>query len=295
MKTEASVEDGIGLMDIYDFLADGWKIILSIAVIGTGIGVVTSLVLPDQFEATGLIQTGRVGVANKTNSFDVEPIAVLLEKMQSPAYYVSKTLDACVGEGEAVNLKDIAKALNAKVARNANFVSVVYRAESRDKALRCLEQVLVVVVENQKDLVEANLTSVMSSLDNEKKAADELRKAVKELELDRRAQLKFKDVEYSMVAALTVAMRESKTQLMAIERKIYGMESMLKPPNTQEANFLTPIFVSEQRVSPRRSQIVMISALASLFFGVLMLLSRRVFASVKKQRGERLKSASITP
>jgi len=295
MQMETSVDDEISLMDIYDFLVNGWKIILSIAFIGTGIGVVTSLALPDQFEAKGLIQGAKAVSTNSMNSIDVEPVALLVEKMRSPTYYDSKTLAACVNEGGAGNLEALAKELNANVETKSNLVSVSYRAESRGKAMRCLEQVLVVVVENQKDLVEANLTSVMSSLDNEKKAADELRKAVKELELDRRAQLKFKDVEYSMVAALTVAMRESKTQLMAIERKIYGMESMLKPPNTQEANFLTPIFVSEQRVSPRRSQIVMISALASLFFGVLMLLSRRVFASVKKQRGERLKSASITP
>jgi len=47
-------------------------------------------------------------------------------------------------------------------------------------------------------------------------------------------------------------------------------------------------------VSPRRGQIVMISSMAGLFFGVLMAFVRRAFVSMKKQRGERLKSASIT-
>jgi uncharacterized protein involved in exopolysaccharide biosynthesis len=90
-------------------------------------------------------------------------------------------------------------------------------------------------------------------------------------------------------------MLQSKIQeeLLATEKEISMMESMLKPPNTQEAKFVTPIFASEQRVSPRRSLIVMISAVAGLFFGVLMLLSRLAFASVKKQRGKRFKSASI--
>ena len=53
MEAETSVDDEISLMDIYDFLVDGWKAILSIAFIGTGIGVVTSLALPEQFEARG--------------------------------------------------------------------------------------------------------------------------------------------------------------------------------------------------------------------------------------------------
>jgi hypothetical protein len=33
MQAETSVDEEINLMDIYDFLADGWKIILSIAFI----------------------------------------------------------------------------------------------------------------------------------------------------------------------------------------------------------------------------------------------------------------------
>ena len=92
-------------------------------------------------------------------------------------------------------------------------------------------------------------------------------------------------------------MLQSKIQeeLLVAEKEIYIMESMLKPPNTQDAIFVTPIFASEQRVSPNRSKIVMISAMVSLLFGVLVLLSRLAFVSVKKQRGERCKSASITP
>ncbi len=292
---ETNVENEISLMDIYNFLVGGWKIILFITLIGAGIGVVTSLYLPDQFEAKVLIQGGRVANMhsisnnnNNSNSIDVEPIAVLAEKMKSPTYYDSKMLAACVGEGEAGSLEALTKALNATVTKSSDLVSVVYHAESRDKALRCLEQVLVTVVENQKGLAEAKLTPVMSSLNNAKKIADALRKTVKLPESDRGAE--FKDVEHSLSSLLFMGALQSQVQeLLAVENEISIIEGMLKMPNTQEANFLTPIFVSEQRVSSRRSQIVMISAMASLFFGVLMLLSMRAFASVKKQRGARLK------
>ena len=192
--------------------------------------------------------------------------------MRAPTYYDSKTLAVCVSEGGAGNLEALAKALDAKITKNSNFVSVSYRTESRDKAIRCLEQVLVVVVEKQKALAENNFIHIMSSLDNTKKKVDELRKSVKQLESYRSAQFKFKNVEYSATVLIT-AMLQSKTQeLMAAENEIFKIESMLKPPTTQEAKFGTPIFASEQRVSPRRSLIVMISAMASLFFGVLILL-----------------------
>ena len=214
--------------------------------------------------------------------------------MRSPTYYDSKTLAVCVSEGGAGNLEALVKALDAKIAKNSNFVSVSYRTESRDKAIRCLEQVLVVVVEKQKALAENNFIHIMSSLDNTKKKVDGLRKSVKQLESDRSAQFKFKNVEYSAVALITVTLESKNQQLLATENEIFKIESMLKPPTTQEAKFGTPIFASEQRESPRRSLIVMFSAMASLFFGVLILLLRRGFSSFKKRREEQHKSASIT-
>ena len=294
MQEQAITDDEISLMDVYDFLADGWKTILATAFIGTSIGIVTSMVLLEQFEAKALIESAKVAsLTNSTNSTYVESITVLAEKMRSPTYYDSKTLAVCVNEGEGGNLEALAKSLNANVARNSNFVSVSYRAESRENAARCLEQVLEIVIARQKTLADANLTSVLSNLENLKKKADELRKTVKQLESDRGAQFEFKNIEYSAAALITVTLQSKVQELLATENQISAAESMLKPPNTQDAKFATPIFASEQRVSPRRSLIVMTSAIGSLFLGVLILMLRKVIASTKKQREERQNAAEI--
>ena len=294
MQEQLTDDDEISLMDIFDFLVDGWKTVFSILFVGSSIGIVTSMVLPEQFEAKALIESAKVAsLTNSTNSTYVESITVLAEKMRSPTYYDSKTLAVCVNEGEGGNLEALAKSLNANVARNSNFVSVSYRAESRENAVRCLEQVLEIAIARQKTLADANLTSVLSSLENLKKKADELRKTVKQLESDRGAQFKFKNIEYSAAALITVTLQSKVQELLATENQISASESMLKPPNTQDAKFVTPIFASEQRVSPRRSQIVMISAIGSLFLGVLILFLRKAIVSIKKQREERKSAAAI--
>ncbi len=287
MQEQAITDDEISLLDIYDFLVEGWKTILAMAVVVTSIGTVTSLVLPEQFEAKALIEGARL-----TSSY-VEANAVLAEKMRSPTYYDSETLAVCMGEGKDKNLEPLAKALNANVARNSNYVAVSYRADSTEDAVRCLKQVLQIVIENQQQLVSARLTSVLSNLENLKKKADELRKTVKQLESDRGAQFQFKNIEYSAAALITVTLQSKVQELLATENQISAAESMLKPPNTQDAKFATPIFASEQRVSPRRSLIVMISAIGSLFLGVLILMLRKVVASTKKQREERQNAAEI--
>ena len=292
MQEQIIIDDEISLMDIYDFLVDGWKTIISIAIVGTGIGVITSLLLPEQYEAKGAIESARVGSTNSTNSIYVESIAVLAEKMRSPTYYDTNALPACFEEGELGSLEGLAKSLNASVARNSNFVSVAYRASSSDGAVQCLQQVLKIVVDRQIALAEANLTTVVASLENLKKKADELRKTVEQLESDRGAQFQFKNIEYSAAALITVTLQSKVQELLATENQISVTESMLKPPNTQDAKFSTPVFASENRVSPRRGLIVAISTMASLFLGPFILLLNRGFASVKLHREERLKAAA---
>ena len=280
-------DDEISLMDIYEFLVDGWKTILALTFIGTSIGIVTSIVLPEQFEAKASIESARL-ISNYVSSH-----AVLAEKMRSPTYYDSKTLAVCTAKDREGSLENLAKSLNPNVAKNSNFVSVSYRAESREDAIRCLEQVLEVVVVRERELAAARLSSVLSNLENLKKKADELRKTVKQLESDRGAQFQFKNIEYSAAALITVTLQSKVQELLATENQISAAESMLKPPNTQDAKFATPIFASEQRVSPRRSLIVIISAMGSLFLGVLILMLRKVMASIKKQREERQNAAEI--
>ena len=103
----------------------------------------------------------------------------------------------------------------------------------------------------------------------------------------------FKNIEYSAAALITVTLQSKVQELLATENQINDIEGQLKPPNTEDAKFVTPIFASEQRVSPRRSLIVMISAMGSLFLGVLILMLRKVMASIQKQREERQNAAEI--
>lgn len=303
MQLATNDDDEISLMDIVEFLVNGWKIILPMALIGAVIGVLTLQNLPERFVASGLIQNARVtNLENfeKSNSIgvesftvvEVEPLVILAEKMQSPTYYDSKTLAICVGDSEAVTLQDFVKSLRPRIVKNSNFVSVEYRAESKDKASRCLEQVLAVVVERQKDLLEATLTAASFSLDRVKRTADLLRKQITALEAERHVE-STDEAGYSLRLLLTLADQSKYEDLLALENGIHRMERMLKSPTTQEAKFATPIFSSVEVMSPSRSQIVMIGATAGTLFGVLMLLSRRVFSSLKKRRAWRLKSGSI--
>ena len=286
---EAKVDDEISLIDVYDFLKDGWKLLLSFVLIGISVGVVMSSSPSKQFEAKGLIRGASVGDLNSMKR-DVESIGTLVAKIQS--YYDRGMLDFCLSESEAENLEVITKELNVKADSDLDVVaSVVYRASSREKALGCLEQILEVVVENQKDLVSPFLTEISLNLDKRKRVVDELQSSIKKLESYKTTQEKKtnNDSDYWNVVELTAGIYELKRLLMVSEAELYELERMVLPPITQEANFVTPIYLVEHRASPRRASIVITSAIVSLCCGIFTLLLRRAYRRLKMQLEERHK------
>uniref|UniRef100_UPI00404732C7 hypothetical protein n=1 Tax=Shewanella sp. TaxID=50422 RepID=UPI00404732C7 len=287
MQEKLTYDDEISLMDIFDFLVDGWKTVFSIVFVGSSIGIVTSLNLPEQFEAKGTLSSGRF-VGN-----DIESIQILTEKMKSPTYYDERLLVGCFVDGTKADLEAFPKLLNPRIEKNSNFLTISYRAQSRSRAVQCLNQVLTVVRNKQEILRASNLEIFLTQQAALRKKLTALTKSVAQLETDRATQFSFKNIEYSAAALITVRLQSQAQELLAVEEQISKNEIMLKSPNTQDAEFVTPIFASEQRVSPRRSQIVMLSAIGSLFFGVLILFFRKAIVSIKKQREERKSAAAI--
>ena len=57
----AGVDDEISLLDIYDFLRDGWLTLVSVSFLGLVVGVIVSFALPTKYQATALITSGQVG------------------------------------------------------------------------------------------------------------------------------------------------------------------------------------------------------------------------------------------
>ena len=158
VRQAVTADDEISLLDIYDFLRDGWLTLVGMTVAGLGVGVVVSLLLPVKYEASGLIESGRVGFATldqNVGSREVEPLSVLAEKMKAPGFYDEKTLSVCGLDDNANPRQALIEGLSPSVARNSNFVSVTYQAESVEAAKACVNAVLTDVVASQQPAIDA--------------------------------------------------------------------------------------------------------------------------------------------
>jgi len=295
---EERAGSAIHLIDLYDFLKGEGKLLLCFMLFGISVGVVMALTLSvsNQFESSGLIRGGSVGragvdEANAEGSY-VEPIEVLAEKLRSPNYYKGKPLDPCLGESGFEVAQNMISTLSVTVKNNLSGVLVAYRASSEEKASECLEKILDVIVENQKDLMSRNLTHLVFAVEKKKNTVDELRTTIEKLGIYKRAQ--DNDSDNSTEAESVAAIYELKKLLLVAESEIYGMQIMLKPPFTQEAHFLLTSTV-KHRLPLSRAGIVITSVIVSLGCGLLLVFFKKSFGRLKMQLRERHKSASIEP
>lgn len=151
VDTDINQSDEISIYDIYEFFVEGWKTIGLFAIVSCIVGVTLAYILPTKFEASGLIDVATVAEASSAMSAirAVESKDVLAEKLKSPTYFSSDTIQTCGYADRPNPAKALTDELVSSVQRNSNFVSVKIKASSPEMASGCLEAILKDVQRNQ--------------------------------------------------------------------------------------------------------------------------------------------------
>lgn len=151
-------DDEISLLDIYDFLKDGWVTIVATTVLGGVIGLSAAFIIPEKFLASASIQPAHV------LGEDVESVDVLAEKMRSPTYYSQQTLAACKVSDKINPAQTLATELKPSVGRKSAFVSVSFKSTNTNTSVACLKAVLGDVIAAESILAKPILDEAMNDL-----------------------------------------------------------------------------------------------------------------------------------
>jgi hypothetical protein len=196
-------ENEVSLLDVYQFLKSGGTTLVFCSALGLFLGFATAFILPEQFQASALIEPATVSKKEKDSILktSVESSAVLVEKMKLPTYYGDATIKACDLTDEVNPAQVLVRGLNPNVARNSTYVTVTFKAESSAIAAACLESVLKDVVANQAHLTQPRINSLEVELAN---AEQELQSNITE-----RDQQRIKNREKLSVSKSKLAEAES--------------------------------------------------------------------------------------
>ncbi len=267
-------EDEISLKDIIDFLSESWKVIVFSGMAGVLLGLGYGLIAPAKYQATANIQVAKVA------GTDVEAPALLVEKLKMPMYYSQKTYVACNVMDKLESGEVIAKRLKPTLAKTAPIITISYREESREVAQKCLESVLDDVRSNQSLLAKPIFESKANQLLNLKLKLESAEKIVKMLPKNNTG-FDFSDSKFSASTLLLATTLSKENEIKDLRTTINDLEIALVEPQTKGAFLTTPIYAPQQKVSPKRTMILVGGLVAGLFIGLLLMMGKRAYVTYK--------------
>lgn len=281
-ERQMDADDALSLADVLQFLSEAWKTIAGTAVLSTLLGLATAFVLPEKFEASALVEPAKVlgGYIETSN--------VLAEKMRSPTYYSTATLDTCAYSGKRNARREFVKDLKPQVGRQSAFVSISMKAASPELARQCLAAVLEDVKRDQADKMVQRIAVAKARLKREEEKlalAERVMNSISDRSVDQaRKSAGASGTEVAGSTLVFVATQAKQAEITSLKNAVDQLAMELTEPQTRQASLATPIFSPDEKAEPKRLLILAGACLGGLMLGLFIALGRKAYRAAMPTR-----------
>lgn len=249
-------EDELSLLDIYRVLKAYWR---SIVLMPLGLAVAALLLawlfVTPQYEAQGLIETGKVGEKL------LEELSVVVDRLNQPSF-----IDRVVVEHpnlfndahEATNQKHF-KSFVAKKNKDSDLITFTLRAKSSERA----ELKANAVIESLAAIHQKNFDGNIELVKQQIALVDH---QIQALQDDKIPNIALRDTYDRTLQALIANDRLNQLRIL-MNRKL-ELESSLSPTLSHNTRLVDRVYVSEDPVSPNLLIVTLVAFLLG-FFGAI--------------------------
>lgn len=264
-------DDEISFNEIIDFLIESWKTIAAVGVLGLLSAVAFIFVTPSQYEAMAQIRIAQIDLGNNTNPLGVnlEDPNTLISRMKLPTTFSEKEVQACKLE-KAKNPTDaLANGVFKLTAVKGVVSSVELKTfgESKEEALTCAQAIFEKIKDSQHDIMKPYVEEAKTSL--------------------LRYQMRLNDAQ-SLIAradksgqALSAVYLANRDELRFLSNETIRLNAIVTGANLLQTKLVSPIYVSDKPVFPKRLASLVQGLLAGFLFGFLYVLARKVWLNYK--------------
>lgn len=251
-----TADEDIQLKDVVCFLRFHWKLIVIFGMVGLFFSVVYVTVTraPEKFEAMGQMQVAKIG-----NNSNAEEPDLLIQRLRFPAVYSIKVRQLCgmPEDGEFGDYLD--GKLEIKLVKNArSTIELKVSAGSAEQARQCVEAVVTMLFEQQRDLIEERLSG-------QKKLMAEYQRSWAEKQ---RQSEKIKMLNLGALEAISMYVT-----LNWLHARINTLQEEITLSRSWPAKLTVPVYALNQPVvMPSRIGLVLSGMLCGLMVGVLLAL-----------------------
>lgn len=273
---EVGQSQSIGAAEILAFLKGYSWCLIAGAVLGLAGGFVAVSLVPKQWEATVVLQIGRVSVAQSQGQIayiNVETPVLAAARVGLPEFQQSilRTLQLPYATGENRNTDLLRRTVEAKPVRDTDLVGIAVRGYSGEDALRFIDAI-------QNELVDAHAKLARPSLERLQAQSDH---TVKSLEAARQqgarlaalaGERKTKGVDdFAENVLLNQMMADVSKQIQSLRDQQIQLQEQMNPNRSFITRPISKVIVSQDPVFPRRSIFASLGVIVGL--GIAFLIS----------------------
>lgn len=268
-------EPEISLLDILNLVKKSWNIIVGFGVLGL-VGAVGYLVVtPSMYEATAQIRMAQISQTNPANPFGatIEDPNSLIARMQFPTNYSAQVISACDYQDKPQAALTLSKAVKLSIPKGvANTVELRVLAPSAQTAENCARAIFMQVAGLQEQLSKIFVEEAKTKLASD----DERIEAAKKL-------IAKADQSGGAMSAAYLSARDELTYFLTDREKMTDLINSVKNRGT---NLVSPIYISERPVTPKKPASLLAGLLGGLLIGLLLALWLQAVRKFKGQSKE---------
>lgn len=276
VDSNPSTEEEISLAQIIQFLRGAWKTVLLSAILGLLGSIGYLFITPNQYEATAQIKMAQISLTNPTNPFGitVEEPNSLIARMQLPTNYSSQAVAACDYQDKPQALLALSKAVKLTIPKGlTNTVELKVFSLSPQVAQTCAQAIIDQIAALQAQFAKPFVEEAKLKLAQDNERIDAARKLLARA-----------DQSGSAMSATYLAARDELTYFLTDREK---MLDLINSVDKRGAHLISPIYISEKPVSPKKLISLLAGLLTGIMFGFGVALVRQFLAgaNVKENAG----------
>ena len=268
------LEDEISLKDIIDFLMESWKTILGVGLLGLLVSVGFLAVTPEQYEAVAQIQMAQIRTNNNNNSntlgVNVEEPNLLMARLKLPTTYSAAEIKACSLNGEIMQAESIVGMSNFSALKGVgSIVELKIRMRSKEQAIICAQALFENIRESQNQIIRPYIDEAKILLTKYQTRLQESKSLISRA-----------DKSDAALSALYLANRD---EVKLLTDESLRLNSFISAGRAHQAKLVSPIYVSETPIFPKKKLTLIFGLLGGGVLGLLIIFIKRIKFPLNKK------------
>jgi LPS O-antigen subunit length determinant protein (WzzB/FepE family) len=271
-KFNSNIEDEISLKDIVDFLIESWKVIILTGLLGLLGSIAYLWMTPNQYQATAQIQMAQISANNNNNTnplgVNIEEPNLLMARLKLPTTYSAQEIKACGFESSAAPSEALVTAAKFSIVKGVgSMIELRINRDNKETSIACAQSLFENIKVSQNEIIKPYIEEAKTLL---VKYQDRLTNS---------QSLVFRADKSG--AALSAAYLANRDEVKFLTEEILRLNTFITTADTRQAKLVSPIYVSDVPVAPKKKIALIAGLFAGLFLGLLLMLGKRGYKAYK--------------